>query len=216
MKTSVPVQAQLFIAPGCPHCPGVLQIMSELIKSGEIAELDVTNIAAAPDKAQQYNVRSVPWIKIGPFELTGTHSKSELQTWISRVHSPTGMIDYFNELFAQGELKKVSAVVKKDPDLLTTLLEMVGDKDTPLGSRIGISAIFEELKGKKILSTLIPQLEELIGSENKSIRNDACYYLGLSENPAVIPLIQSLSAKADADMFETIDDALEIIYQANH
>ena len=216
MNTTVPVQAQLFIAPGCPHCPAVLQIMSNLIKTGEIAELDVTNIVAAPEKARQFNVRSVPWIKIGPFELTGAHTKTELQTWINRVHSPTGMIEYFNELFTQGELKKVTALIKKDTHLLTTLLQMVGDEDTPLGSRIGISAIFEELKGKKILSTLIPQLEKLIRSDNKSIRNDACYYLGLTENPDVVPLIQSLSDESDADILETIDDALEIIYQANH
>lgn len=216
MKPPVPVQAQLFIAPDCPHCPGVLQVMSELIKSGELSELDISNIVAAPEKAQQYHVRSVPWIKIGPFELTGSHTKTELQTWIKRVHSPTGMMEYFNQLFAQGELKKVSALVKKDSHLLTILLDMVGNEDTPLGSRIGTSAIFEELKGKKILSTLIPQLKELIHVDNKSIRNDACYYLGLSENPAVIPLIQSLSEDADADLLETIDDALELIYQANH
>ena len=108
MNKPVPIQAQLFIAPGCPHCPAVLQVMSELIKSGEIAELDVTNIAAAPEKAKKFHVRSVPWIKIGPFEFTGAHTKSELLTWINRVHSPTGMIEYFNELFSQGSLKKVS------------------------------------------------------------------------------------------------------------
>ncbi len=190
--------------------------MSELIKAGDIAELDVTNIAAAPDKAKQFNVRSVPWIKIGPFELTGTHTKSELQIWINRVHSPTGMIEYFNELFKQGELNKVSELVKKDTDLLMILLQMVGDKETPLGSRIGISAIFEALKGHKILNTLIPRLQQLIRSEHKNIRNDACYYLGLTENPDVVPLIQSLSDDADEELQETIDDALEIIYQASH
>ena len=93
---------------------------------------------------------------------------------------------------------------------------MVGDEETPIVSRIGISAIFEELKGQKELSSLIPQLEELILSDNKSIRNDACYYLGLTENPSVIPLIQSLSNEADEETQEIVDDALEIIYQANH
>jgi len=50
----------LFIAPGCPHCPAVLQALSELLKDGEIAEMEVSNMALLPEKSQQLGIRSVP------------------------------------------------------------------------------------------------------------------------------------------------------------
>ena len=55
------------------------------------------------------------WLKIGPFELTGSHSKGELQNWLTRAQSETGMQDYFNELLTTGELNKLISLLKKEP-----------------------------------------------------------------------------------------------------
>jgi len=208
------IKADLFIAPGCPHCPNVLQALSELIKEGEIAELEVSNIASVPVKAQALNIRSVPWVKIGPFELTGAQTKGELQTWIGRAQSETGMQEYFSELLTTGELKKVIHLVKKEPDLLRRFPEMMQNEDTPLGAKIGIGAIFEEIQGSKSIQALIPAFAQLIESPNASIRNDACYYLGLTESMEAIPYIQSLADDETTEIRETVTDALSIIREA--
>ena len=212
---SEPVSVTLFIASGCPHCPNVLQALSELIKAGEIAQLHVSNIALVPEEAQKLNVRSVPWVKIGPFELNGAQSKKDLQQWIARLQSDTGMQDYFSELFTSGEMKKVLAMVKKELELLKIFPKMMADDDTPLGTKIGIGAIFEDLQGSDAIKTLIPDLTELLKSENPAVRNDACYYLGLTESPDAIPAIQSLSNDETEEVRETVKDALEIIHNAN-
>lgn len=209
------LKVKLFIAPGCPHCPNVLQALSELIKDGEIAEMEVSNMALVPEKAQQLNIRSVPWIKIGPFELTGLHSKGELQTWISRVQSETGMQEYFNELLTTGELNKIITLLKKEPELLRHLPAMIQDKDTPLGAKIGIGAIFEEFQGSKAIQALIPSLTELLKSEQANIRNDACYYLGLTESIEAIEPIKSLANDETEEVRESVRDALDIINQSN-
>jgi len=210
-----PIKAELFIAPDCPHCPNVLQALFELIKAGEIAELDISNMAIVPEKARALNIRSVPWIKIGPFELTGAHTKGELQTWIARVQSKSGMQEYFNQLLTTGKLNKVIDLVKKDPDLLTHFPEMMQNKNTPLGAKIGISAIFEELQGSKSIQALIPALAKLLESEDANIRNDACYYLGLTESQDAIPFIQTLAEDEIPEVKETVYDALSIINEAN-
>lgn len=209
------VKAELFIAPGCPHCPNVLQALAELIKAGEIAELEISNMALVPEKAQSRNIRSVPWLKIGPFELTGTHTKGELQTWIERIQSATGMQDYFNQLLTTGELKKVISLVKKEPVLLKHFPDMMQDKDTPLGAKIGIGAVFEELQGSPAIQRLIPTLAKLLESEDANIRNDACYYLGLTESQQAIPYIQTLINDKIDEVRETVHDALKIIKEAN-
>ena len=208
------VSVQLFIAPGCPHCPGVLQALSELIKVGEIAELDVSNMALLPDKAKALDIRSVPWIKIGPFELTGMHTKSELQTWIQRVGSDSGMRAYLTEQFTSGELQKVIMLVKRDPELLKHFPVLIADKETPLGAKIGIGAVFEELQGNPLIQPLIPALSKLLRSEEPNIRNDACYYLGLTESSDAITAIRTLINDPMEEIRETVHDALSIIQDA--
>ncbi len=205
------VTVKLFIAPGCPHCANVFQALAELIKESEFAELEVSNMALVPEKARELNIRSVPWIKIGPFEFTGSQTKGELHTWIKRVQSDTGMQDYFNELLTTGELKKVIAVLKKDPELFKHLPQMMQNEDIALGAKIGIGAIFEEFQGRPEIQALIPELSELLKSDNAHIRNDACYYLGLTESPDAIDAIKSLADDDTEEVRETVKDALEII-----
>lgn len=208
------VSVQLFIAPGCPHCPGVLQALSELIKEGDIARLDVNNMALVPEKAKMLDIRSVPWVKIGPFEFTGSQTKGELKTWISRVGSEQGMKDYLVELLTTGELFKVIMLIRKEPELLQLFPQLIADKQTPLGAKIGIGAVFEEFQGSTALQALIPGLSQLLTSEEPSLRNDACYYLGLTESPDAIAHIQTLANDEHEEIRETVHDALNIIQDA--
>ncbi|WP_214660512.1 thioredoxin family protein [sulfur-oxidizing endosymbiont of Gigantopelta aegis] len=202
---------KLFIAPGCPHCSNVLQALSELIKAGDIAQLDISNMALVPEKARELNIRSVPWVKIGPFEFTGAQTKSELSKWIQLAQSETGMQEYFNELLTTGQLKQVIQLLKKEPDLLHHLPKMIQSNEVALGAKIGIGAIFEEFQGQPSLQALIPALRELVNSSDNNIRHDACYYLGLTESPQAIPVIQSLANDKEAAIRETVEDALSII-----
>jgi thioredoxin-like negative regulator of GroEL len=60
-----PPDALLFIAPGCIHCPVVLQGLSELLKQTLIGKLTVVNVAAHPETAKEYGVRAAPWLQLG-------------------------------------------------------------------------------------------------------------------------------------------------------
>ena len=187
--------AMLFIATGCQHCPAVLQSLSELIKEGLIGQLDITNIVTAPEKAQQYNVRSVPWVKIGEFELTGLRSKSELKEWIEKATSPeenTDMSAYFEELMTSGELEKVHQIVREKPNSMSSLFNIMANEDSSLSARIGVGAVIENLAGDSILIETIPTLAEYTQHKRAQVRNDACYYLGLTHNEQAKPFIEAL------------------------
>jgi len=213
--TSDNVEVVLIIASNCIHCQQVLTAISELVKAAEIGELKVINITSAPEKAQEYNIRSVPFIKIGPFELFGAHSKEELIQWINRLDNPNGMQDYFNELFTQGELDKAYSMVQQDESLLTTIISMTAKSDTPLGSRIGISAIFEQMQGDIRLARHIPELADLTDSDSISVRTDAAHYLGLTENIKAIPWLEKLLNDENHDVKETAEEALSMIRNAD-
>jgi hypothetical protein len=208
------ISVQLFITESCPHCASALQSLTELTKAGDIGVLEINNLAQVPEKGLALDIRSVPWIKIGPFELVGQHSKQELLSWIHRLESSTGMQDYLSELFTGGKLLKVIALIKKEPQLLENFPPMIANPDTPLGAKIGISAVFEDFQGEEILHPLIPALSELLQSEEPAVRNDACYFLGLTESQDAIPAIQTLVHDEREEIRETVHDALIMIQDA--
>ena len=90
--------ALLLIATGCAHCPTVLDGLCKLLKQGRLGRLEVINIAARPDYAQSIGVRSVPWTRIGPFELEGAQNPSALAEWAERAATGTGLGPYYSHL----------------------------------------------------------------------------------------------------------------------
>ena len=88
---------------------------------------------------------------------------------------------------------------------------MMQNDATSLGAKIGIGAIFEEFQGSTAIQTLIPMLSELLKSDSPNLRNDACYYLGLTESPDAIAPIQSLTNDEIPEVRDTVQDALSII-----
>ncbi|NOX07950.1 MAG: HEAT repeat domain-containing protein [Gammaproteobacteria bacterium] len=198
----------LFISADCPHCSSVLTVLGNLVKSGAMGTLEVVNIQHYPERAQEYNIRSIPWIRIGPFELTGLHSQTELEQWIKRVDDPTAMGDYFSELMTSGELSKVQQLVEDDPSNLLILIRLIADLDTPLSARIGIGVIMEDLSGSVLLMNSVDVLAEHTRHKQTQVRIDACYYLGLSKSAEARQYIEPLLKDDDAEVREVAADAL--------
>jgi glutaredoxin len=76
--SATPPDVLLFVAPGCPHCASVLQGLNLLAGQKLIGKLTVIDVAEHPGQAAEYGVRSAPWLRLGPFTLTGAHSPAEL------------------------------------------------------------------------------------------------------------------------------------------
>ena len=76
-----PPDALLLKTSSCPHCPIVLKALQALEAEGSIGELTVINIEDQPELADELGVRSVPWTRIGPFELAGLRTEQELRDW---------------------------------------------------------------------------------------------------------------------------------------
>lgn len=174
-----PPDAQLLIATGCAHCPIVLAGLAELVKKGRIGRLDVVNIVQRPDIAEQLGVRGVPWIRIGPFELTGAYRQSELDAWAGRAGSAEGRRQYLSETLEGGGLDSVIAACRRSPELLPDLVTLGGDLDTPFAVRIGVGAVIEELAGDPALHGAEPAILALADSPHASVRADAAHFLGL-------------------------------------
>jgi hypothetical protein len=201
-------EALLLIANGCPHCPTVLQGLSELVKSGQLGRLEVINITVHPEVAQLHSVRSVPWLRVGPFQLTGLRSPAELAQWVQRAQSNQGIIEYFGELLSAGDLAGVSATLKRAPESVAALIQLLGDPEAELQIRLGVSAVLEDLEGSELLAGQIDALGRLSAHADTRIRIDAAHALGLSHIDAARPYLEALQNDADSEVREVATESL--------
>ena len=203
--------AKLLIAPRCPHCQSVLKNMSDLVKEGKIGRLEVVNIAAHPEIAQQHSVRTAPWLKIGPFELVGNYSLPELTDWVQKAASDSGETEYLRELLEQQQLDKALERTINNPTLIHSLIDLLNDEDMALSIRLGLSAIVEDLAPRGLLTPYIENLAELTRSELANLRADGAHYLGLTGSKMAEPYIRKLLDDPVADVREIAQDSLVML-----
>ncbi len=192
----------------------MLAMLADFVKAGDIGRLEVVNIGLHPEIATAHNVRTVPWLGIGPIELTGARTRGELESWIQRAQSEAGMADYFHTLLKEGELAAVIARVKASPGLLGDLLPIVANPEASLNVRIGAGAVFEEMAGSPAISDLVPRLGELAGDADARVRADACHLLGLTGATDARHVLETRLADADADVREIAAESLDLLRQS--
>ena len=144
-------KAFMLLAPGCAHCPKVLASLSELLKRGVIGRLEVVNIQIHPEIAQQHGVRSVPWVRMGEFALSGARTTAELERWAQSTGSVQGRADYLSDLLKGGLLNQATAAVDANESYVEALLFLLADSQTDMHVHVGIGAIFEHLQGGAVL-----------------------------------------------------------------
>jgi thiol-disulfide isomerase/thioredoxin len=201
----------MLLGTHCPYCPTVLKGLGELVKSGAVGKLEAVNIELHPDIARALGVRSVPWVRIGPFELEGLRSEKELRSWAEAAGTETGYASYLDELLSTGKIDRAIKLVQRNPDAIKALLVLFSNAGTQLNTRIGISAIIENLAGSELLQGIVDRLGELSRHDDPRIRGDAAHYLGLTGSTRAVTYLERLEDDAEADVKAVARESLEMI-----
>lgn len=209
--TGRPANAALLVAPGCAHCPGVLDGLGKLVKEGLIGRLEVVDITAHPEAAQAAGTRSVPWCRIGPYTLEGAHSTAELREWAEAAVNGASMGVYVSYLLEHHRLDQAIALVRESPSLLHDLVRLIADLDTPMAVRIGIGAVFEDVQADGLLSGIVHPLGALTQASEPQVRADACHYLGLTGSADAVSYVTPLLDDADEDVAEIAAESLPLL-----
>lgn len=180
-----------------------------MVKTGTIGHLNIHNLDVSPEIAESLNVRSVPWIGIGPFTLTGNHTRAELENWVDKANSSSGMVDYVTEKLTHREVETVIALLEKSPKYFSAVLEILNDPDAELTAKIGVGVIMESFAGAPLLRNHFDEIAELAKHNDPRVRADVAYYLGLTQSKDAIPLLVELQKDKDRDVVESAKDALE-------
>lgn len=203
--------ALLFTAPACPHCPGIKAALDKLHAEGVVGELEVVSIAEDQARAAEYGVRSVPWLKLGEFVLTGAQTPQQLRQWAEKAAGSSDMEVYLEHQLANGELAEVEALLEKKPQHLETLLALLQKPEQKIQVRLGVSAVIEGLEGSEALQKLLPHLISMSESDNHQLRSDACHFLGLSHSPDAEPALRKRLEDESAEVREIAAESLEML-----
>ena len=145
MQDSSPTSVELFVATGCSHCPLVLNELNEQLKKGAIAELNTINIAVDNTRAEELNIRSVPWFSLtnnhSYMIFSGNYSPKEIQSWLKIAKRADGMRGYIEEFLSKGELMTITQAINIQPKILSSFIAMIGDEETSMYIRIGLDVL---------------------------------------------------------------------------
>jgi thiol-disulfide isomerase/thioredoxin len=203
------ISVLMFIGQHCSYCGPMMQILTELMKAGELSQLEIVNIEKDPQRAAELSVRSVPWLQIGPFELPGARTKKELQLWIKRASSDEGMKEYLEEVLSEGNIASAKKLVSRDARALVAVIRLMADPEAKINIRLGVGVLIEDMAESDMFATVTPLLIDYLSDTDPRIRGDACHYLSLTKNKDFIPQIEKLLSDESAEVREIAEDSLE-------
>ncbi|MDH5777130.1 MAG: thioredoxin family protein [Gammaproteobacteria bacterium] len=201
----------LAVSSNCPLCPAVKQTLAEMATKNEIASYELVNIQTEPSQLEKYQIRSVPWLKIGPFILYGVHTQSEIKHWYQTASSPEGVSDYISSMLNDGNLNNVAEMLKHSPQLIHEFIPLIAADDSSINVRLGISAILEELAGDKTIQVLKTDLPDLLKHANARVRGDAAHFISLLHDKSLIQMLEPLHHDPDPGVREIAEDAIEYL-----
>ena len=205
-------EALLLVATGCAHCPAMIEHLTRLLKQGQLSRLEIVNIAEHQELAVELGVRSVPWFRVNDYDFQGVMPFDELSDWVEQLSTGGGQDGYLTHLLEQHQMVEAVERIKEKPSLLSELVAVLGDLDAPMGVRIGIGAIIEELAEKPIISHAIDPLMQLTLSNEPQVRADACHYLGICGDSTAIPAIQALMDDDDPEVREIAAESIAMLH----
>lgn len=213
MVTDHPAAAQvpdalLLMTAGCPHCPAALQSLTLLLKEGAIGRLEIVNVAIHTEEAEARGVKSVPWMQIGPFEIEGVSSPGRLRELASGVNDEAVFDSWLLDTLKAGHRQKFESLVRREPLRIHALTRMMRNPEASMAIRLGIGAVLEELHGSGFTEPLIPELGEMLKSDDKLLGADAAHFLTLIGGEQIRPFMQSCLNDADRALREIAEEWL--------
>ena len=206
---SVEPTVMMLMGQHCTFCGPMMQILIDLMKSGQIGELRIFNIEKQPEIAKRLGVRSVPWLQIGPFELVGGRSKQEIMEWLQRASSFDGVSDYFEEVLSEGNIKFARRLIESYPQALENIVELMADPEAKINVRLGVGVIIEESAESDMFKPVIPRLLAYLSDDDARVRGDACHYLSLTRDKTYIPHIEKLLQDESHEVREIAQESLD-------
>lgn len=202
----------LATTPTCPHCPAIKRLLQQLNAREMFAELHIIDISQSPEFAEQNQIRSVPWLKMGELQFNGVLSLAELEYWASHANSEEGIRKYISNELENGRLGDVEQQILAHPDWLRIAINLLAEMETPMQTRIGLSALIEGLSGQELLNSILPTLQLYAEHDDQRVRCDACHFLGHIRGETAKQTLQRCLHDPDPEVREIAQESLALFH----
>lgn len=215
MNTSFSTSAELFIATGCRHCPIILKELSELLKRGSLASLKITNVAIDNKRAEELNIRSVPWFSLSNNSsfmiFSGEHSAKEIQHWLATSETSGGTQEYIKDFLGNGQLMTIVQAINIKPEIFSHIITMIKDEETSMDTRIGLDVLIENFSSSKILQQHTDELKKIVLLDDTRLTIDALHYIALTGDIRNKGFIEESKNNSNIQVKEAAIEALETL-----
>lgn len=210
-------RGRLLVATGCPHCSSVRRALEQLVAEGRLAALEVIDLSRETPPPELAGIRSVPYVELGDFAFEGQLTLGELRHWVARVGQAEGWSEFFAHLLEHRRLDDLVQRLRQSPQRLPDLIRLLASLDTPMGVRIGVGAVLEELAEDDalLLEAGVSSLVQLTRAEAEQVRADACHYLSLTAHPQARAALEAALNDSSAEVREIAAESLELLDAAN-
>ena len=209
------LNAELFIATGCSHCPIVMDALNNLLKTGKLASLKISNIAVDNERATKLNIRSVPWFALSGSEssmvFAGNYSAPEINKWVAIAQTKDGMAEYIESFLAAGELMTVTQAIQLAPETFSSVIKLLENEETSMDVRIGLDALLENFSVTETLKKQSAALKKMASEKNIRLQIDALHYLALTGDAENTEFLREKTKDKDKQIQDAASEALETL-----
>ena len=209
MKQTDKPKALLLISSHCPHCHTLEMLLQDCVANGTIKDLNVINIELSPEMANQYGVRSVPWLQLNEFIFNEALTPTELDSWVEYIKDGSAQSHYIRYLLEHAKLTKAIEWIGQGNTTLAAVIPFLGNPDAKMNVRVGIGAILEHFEASQAIKAIIPELIILLDHSDPTIRTDVCYYLSLTHSKDAVEPLKKMLTDEDQQVREIAKESIE-------
>jgi hypothetical protein len=170
---------QVFVAPGCPFCPQILDQVVQLVAHDTRLRLEVWDAALFPEEAAACRVRSVPTVLLGArFRWTGAVAAAEIREACEVLAKGELGAAAMERMIQEGHAFDILRLFQESGTVAPAFVDLLTHPALPL--RLGAMAVMETLAETHpgLAGGVLPSLWERFGAAENAVKGDILYLIG--------------------------------------
>jgi hypothetical protein len=201
---------EVFVVPGCPFCPGVVDQAVDLVARDARLLLAVWDAGLFPEKAAASGVRSVPTVLLGTFRWTGAVSTFEIREALETLEKGELKAGAMERMIKEGQAFDMLRLFQERGTVAPAFVELLTHPLLPL--RLGAMAVMETLaeRAPELARGVLPSLWEGFGAAENVVKGDILYVIGEVGDGRWEPVLAAVAdAAPDPEVRAAAVEALE-------
>lgn len=212
-RVSHPADVNIFIAPGCPHCPAVVRSLTPVAAVSGDVSISVIDAFLFNDIAEDNGIQSVPSVLLDrTFRWTGAVSVQEIVNVIADRDPASLGPESIKSMLQEGDAEKLADMMIRREDVFPALYDVLTDEKWTV--RLGAMVVVETLveKNRAVASKIIAPLRKRFSSMDDQARGDVIYLFGEAGDTDTLEILHDIMEGAySEEVREAAEEAVRSI-----